>query len=113
MSMLFDSGLQLERTALAWRRSCLALGIGSVAALRLLPSMLGSVWWLLPGIAGLALSAFLHAWNHRRYIGFSTCLLGNSDPSRRPGAGALIVLAATTMAIGAFCTALILTDVFG
>ena len=45
----FDPGLQPERTALAWRRTALALVVGSLLGLRVLPQLLG------PG--GLAVAA--------------------------------------------------------
>jgi hypothetical protein len=41
----WDPGLQPERTALAWRRTGLALTVGSLIGLRVLPPLLGSGWW--------------------------------------------------------------------
>jgi putative membrane protein len=55
---LWDPGLQPERTALAWRRTYLALAICSIAAMRVLPSLLG-VWALVAAGLGLLSSIVL------------------------------------------------------
>jgi len=62
----FDPGLQPERTALAWRRTGLALLTGSLVAARILPELFGPSSALL-GVAGAAAAAALLAAVHRRY----------------------------------------------
>jgi uncharacterized membrane protein YidH (DUF202 family) len=57
---LSEPGLQPERTALAWRRSILALIVGSALALRLLPPLLGR-WSLAIGVVGLLATSGLWA----------------------------------------------------
>ena len=55
---LYDPGLQPERTELAWRRTALSIAVGSVVAMRLLPTALGSEWGILPGITGVVFLGF-------------------------------------------------------
>ena len=62
---LFDPGLQPERTELAWRRTTLALIVGALVALRLLPPALGS-WSIIVGLAGLVLAAIIWVLADRR-----------------------------------------------
>lgn len=56
--MTHDSGLQPERTALAWRRTVLALAVGALVSVRVLPSVLGD-WTIVTGLAGVAAAAGL------------------------------------------------------
>jgi len=88
---LFDPGLQPERTRLAWQRTLLALAVGSLVALRLLPPALGT-WAIGFGLAGLLLAVVLWPLAARRSAIGYRALLSDSDPL--PGGGLLLVLAA-------------------
>jgi len=87
---LFDSGLQPERTELAWRRTVLAVTVGALVALRLLPGVLGS-WAVGAGIVGLALAALLWVLAHRRARSTGRALLHEDEAL--PGGGLLLLLA--------------------
>jgi uncharacterized membrane protein YidH (DUF202 family) len=65
--MLFDPGLQPERTLLAWRRTCLAFGGASALAARLLLDEL-RLAAIVVGVCGLVVSAaaYLAAEAHHR-----------------------------------------------
>lgn len=103
MSELFDPGLQPERTALAWRRTGLALLTGSLVAARILPETLGPGAALLGLVGVAAASALLYA-IHRRYRHHHRHLLSAGD--RAPIAGGRLIAATT-----AFVTAAALTSI--
>ena len=69
----FDAGLQPERTALAWRRTALAVAVASLAALRILPEVLG-LWALIPAALGAGVSFVALLLTHRRYRRIHTML---------------------------------------
>ena len=89
---LFDPGLQPERTELAWRRTILALAVGGIVALRLLPGTLGA-WSIGAALAGLVLTALLWVLSARRSRRITTALLHDGQ---LPGAGLLLLLATLT-----------------
>ena len=74
----FDAGLQPERTALAWRRTGLALTVGSLIGLRVLPPLLGPATYVLAGLGVVASLAVLAA-AHRRYRRVHRLLLAARD----------------------------------
>jgi uncharacterized membrane protein YidH (DUF202 family) len=96
---LFDPGLQPERTELAWRRTTLALTVGALVALRLLPPALGS-WSISVGLAGLVIAVLIWALAHRRLRYTNQAL--RHERGQLPGAGLLLLLAAVTTAGAAF-----------
>lgn len=110
MSALFDPGLQPERTELAWRRTALALGVGSIVAMRLIPAAFGSPWWILVGAAGLVMSGILWLWARRRYRTVNDTLSREGDRARMPGAGPLLAL--TLFTLGAAILSLTLVVAF-
>jgi uncharacterized membrane protein YidH (DUF202 family) len=103
-----DLGMQAERTALAWRRTALGIGVGGVVAFRIGGPALG------PGVAVaavaggvLALAAFWMA--GRRYRAVQKSLREGSDlrALARPAAPILAVAVATAL-IGAIAVAFVL-----
>jgi uncharacterized membrane protein YidH (DUF202 family) len=86
---LFDPGLQPERTALAWRRTVLALAVGAIVALRLLNPVLG-LWSTVIGLTGLVLAATLWVLSTRRARQTTRVLLRGTG--LLPGAGLLLLL---------------------
>lgn len=89
---LFDPGLQPERTALAWRRTVLALAIGAVFALRLLPPVLGP-WSIAMALAGILSAAAMWILAGRRARQVTGVLLRSSG--RLPGGWLLLQLSLT------------------
>lgn len=95
----FDPGLQPERTELAWRRTTLALTVGALVALRLLPPALGT-WSISVGLAGLVVTALIWLLAHRRGSRVNQAL--RDDHGQLPGGGLLLLLAAVTSVGAAF-----------
>lgn len=113
---LFDPGLQPERTELAWRRTALAIGVGSLIAFRVLPALAPSeedqLLWMTPGLVGVAFAAGLWALARRRYRRTNEALLGGRW-GRAPGGGLPLTLTIFVLACGilsASLTLLVLGD---
>lgn len=97
---LFDPGLQPERTELAWRRTALALGAGSLVALRLFPVAFGHPAWAFGGVAGLVMAALLWFAARRRYRAVNEVLRRDGDRGELPGAILIASLAVIVLVIG-------------
>lgn len=89
----FDAGLQPERTALAWRRTAMAVAVASLAALRILPEVLGS-WALIPAVLGAAVSFVAIVLTHRRYRRIHTVLTSSESDRVALSGGVLPALMA-------------------
>ena len=78
-----DSGLQPERTALAWRRLAMVFLALALATTRLLWPIL-DVWTLLPTLAIATSAAFLLVESHRRYLGHLGSMATTPPDGRLP-----------------------------
>ena len=111
---LFDPGLQPERTELAWRRTALAIGVGSLIALRALPAIapapeLQQVW-LAPGIVGVAFAVLLWVRARARHRRVTRALL-DDRPAEQPGAGLLVLLTAFVIGCGLLSAVVVLLPI--
>lgn len=103
-----DPGLQPERTELAWRRTALALAIGSLLSLRVFPLVLPppwEAWGLLPGGVGVVAAGVLWFTARRRQQRQTSVLRG--DGTMGPGGGMLVALTGLTVAFGLAAVALV------
>lgn len=102
-SGLFDPGLQPERTELAWRRTALSIGIGSLICLRVLPAAvpvgLSGPQWLLPGLIGLIFCSA--TWTLARTRSLRTNrALRSGIAHKMPGAGLMFALTSFVVVSG-------------
>jgi hypothetical protein len=118
----WDPGLQPERTALAWRRTGLALTVGSLIGLRVLPPLLGLAAYVLAGLGVVASLAVLWA-AHRRYRRVHRLLVAARDvagaddahggamgsPSRLATTGGALPAVTAVLALAAGIGALVVT----
>ncbi|WBU37539.1 DUF202 domain-containing protein [Homoserinibacter sp. YIM 151385] len=100
---VFDAGLQPERTALAWRRTALAMGVGALLGARILPDLAG-LWTLVPSLLCLAAAGGIAAASQLRYRRVHRALVAGESPRGLPdgamiGATAGAVLAAAAAAL--------------
>lgn len=102
-----DPGLQPERTALSWRRTLLAMAVGSLLALRVLPPVLGD-WSLALGLAGLGTVAVLWLLAARRSRLAEAVFRDRLPASAMPGGALLLALGLLASAGGALGLLLVL-----
>jgi uncharacterized membrane protein YidH (DUF202 family) len=105
---VFDAGLQAERTALAWRRTSLALAVAAVGAGRLAAPGLGPVAVALAGLGLLqALAVSVTAQRGYRAVHRSLVTRGDLSAVRRGG----LPIAATVVSgitVGVLALAIVL-----
>jgi uncharacterized membrane protein YidH (DUF202 family) len=101
----FDPGLQPERTELAWRRTALAIAIGSVVSLRIFPLLVpadAAAWGFAPGVIGIGAACTFWVAARRRQLQTTAALQSSPAPeassAAMPGGGML--LAFTMLATG-------------
>lgn len=111
MNDIFDPGLQPERTELAWRRTSLAMAVGSLVAMRLLPTFFDDALWSLVGVAGLVAAAVLWIAARQRSRETLARLATGGDRTVMPGAAMLATTAAVTGVIGLAALAAVLVGV--
>ena len=104
---VFDPGLQPERTALAWRRTALALAGGSVVIMRILPGVIGGAALAL-GFAGLALALIVLVGSHRRYRRQHRALT-SAEPVLLRSGWPVAALAAAALLVGVLCLLFVLS----
>lgn len=97
---LYDPGLQPERTELAWRRTALAIAVGSLAGMRVLPMLLGSPLWIIAGVIGLSVAAILWRAARSRYHAVYNALHPVEDTAALPDGRLLVFCALFTAAVG-------------
>lgn len=101
-SPLYDVGLQPERTQLAWRRTSLAIAVGSVVSLRILPALADTAVWFAPGGVGLAFAGWIWWVAHRRYRRFNAQVRATGYPTSSGGASlAAIAVFASLLGVAA------------
>jgi uncharacterized membrane protein YidH (DUF202 family) len=106
--VVVDLGMQAERTALAWRRTALGVGVGGVVALRLAAPALGPLV-AVAAVSGGVLAALAFWLAGRRYGAVRASLRERGDLGAldRPAAPLVAVSIATTL-IGAVALAFVL-----
>ncbi|QJU55132.1 DUF202 domain-containing protein [Herbiconiux sp. KACC 21604] len=105
---VFDPGLQPERTALAWRRTALALLVGSLVALRILPEVFGT-WAVALGLVGVVAAGALLWAVHRRYSTHHRLLTDEGDRAALAGGRLIAALTLFCVAAAALTLALVIT----
>ncbi len=94
-----DPGLQPERTELSWRRTLLALAVGSLVSVRVLAELLGD-WAIATGLGGVAAAAALWILARRRHRAVAAVFAGRAPATAMPG-GALLLAVSFLVTVGA------------
>ncbi|MGM7698734.1 DUF202 domain-containing protein [Microbacterium sp. A84] len=108
---LYDPGLQPERTELAWRRTALAIAVGSLVSMRVLPVMLGSALWMLLGVAGMIIAALMWLAARARYRSGYRALHDNEGKVALPDGSLIAVTALFSIGVGLVALAAVIVTV--
>ena len=101
-------GLQLERTALSWRRTVLAVAVAALASVKVLFDPLGYAAIAVGGI-GLTLAFLLRALSERRHRSTHRRLIADGpDHTPLPGAAPLALCAGLVAVVGVVALAYVL-----
>ncbi|MET3768211.1 putative membrane protein [Marisediminicola sp. UYEF4] len=95
---IFESGLQLERTLLAWRRTCLVLGLGVAVSIRF-GAIADPLMALLVGVPGLALAGGAYALTSIRYHRSTRAMLNDPTAAISEG-GAIAAVTLVALLVG-------------
>jgi hypothetical protein len=106
--VLFDPGLQPERTELAWRRTTLSVAVLSLIAMRVLPLAFGDVWWWMAGVIGLLAAGLLWLRSRARLRRIDAILIRHGDRTALPGGAILLALSALAFVIAVAGAAVVL-----
>ncbi|MEV7972321.1 DUF202 domain-containing protein [Cellulomonas sp. NPDC089187] len=101
-------GVQPERTALAWRRTALALSAGSLVAGRVVEPMTGPLIWVL-AVAGTLGGLTLVRAGRRRAQRWAAVLAAEPTQPPGPGGRTLVLCAGGTLLLGLTALAVVLT----
>ena len=101
----YDSGLMPERTQLSWGRTVLALLVGGLLALRVLPPRLGA-WSFGASLVILALTGVVWVLARRRTAAVGRAL---RDAGELPGGGLLLLVALLLSGTAALALAYVVT----
>ncbi|MGO4489635.1 DUF202 domain-containing protein [Microbacterium sp. 2RAF4] len=105
----YDPGLQPERTELAWRRTALAIAIGSLLSLRVFPLVLPpefGAWGIAPGVIGVGTACVLWIAARRRQRR-TTAVLTETAAGPLPGGSLLLALTVFGTGFGVIAVVLV------
>lgn len=97
---VFDEGLQLERTALSWQRTLLALAVASLAVGRGLELVIGPASW----VVAVTVTVVMFVVTRRKYLRAHRHLT-TIDPDSLPRGG-LVITGAAALSLVAGLSAL-------
>lgn len=98
MTAVVDTGLQAERTLLAWRRTCLTLAVGLALAIRY-SEILDPAVALWIGLPALALTVAAYAATSARYRTAARALVSGA-PAADAGGRAVAAVSLVTLLLG-------------